>query len=95
MKKIEQLQEENAVLMAQVETLRKAYEASKFTEFGDEILEKLFAATPQQHLAEIRAEAGRAGYELGALQWCFNASEMAVDIEKAANQCAARIRQGE
>jgi hypothetical protein len=50
--------------------------------------------TPAACLAQVRAEAGRAGYQLGAEQWCFNQNEMQIDIERAANQHAERIRQG-
>lgn len=77
MKTIEQLQEENAALMAQVEALREhASDAAgalgflshhlrgrmgeaalmDMAEKADALSEAL-AATPQQHLAEIRAEA--------------------------------------
>ncbi len=53
---IEKLKEQNAALAATVEALRDAYAA--YVESGfNEILEDSFAATPQHHLAEVRAQA--------------------------------------
>lgn len=50
--------------------------------------------TAKKYLAEIRAEAGRAGYQLGAGQWCFNQDEVQIDIERSAEEYADKIRQG-
>lgn len=54
-----------------------------------------YNATPQQCLAEIKAEAGRAGFIEGVRQMCDN--EIGIlghDAESCANHYAARVRLG-
>ena len=81
-------QQRNA-LIARIQTVERVEklfgEAPELT-FDD--CKKLFAV----EIAEIKAEAGRAGYELGAMQWCFDSSVMGADIESSAIRYAAKIR---
>lgn len=113
MSDLEKLTAERDALAAQVEALRDALQAvmasigggKKFCghEFdcicaGDKARAAL-AATPQQHLAEIRAEAGRAGFvagfkrrtALGPLRKMWSEEE----IIELYNQYADSIRRGE
>lgn len=102
------LQDERDALAAQVEELRKAIEpvndmANRLPEWSKEDrchsdeLEKALEMTPQQHLAEIRAQAGRDGYLQGHLdaagddvgEWSRKHSEY------HAKQYADSIRRGE
>ena len=94
MKTIEQLQEENAALSAQVGALREAYYSYIETGF-DEILDNAFAATPQHHLRELKAEAGRAGYLACATEYGLeNAHASKEGIARNANQYAEQVRRG-
>lgn len=90
----EELAEKHDSLMATVAVLREYIERGAPINTNPEKCErvKILAATPSQHLAEIRASVGRYSYELGALQWCFNATEMEIDIEKAADRHSESIR---
>lgn len=89
---IRHLESERAALAATVEALRQAWEAVKATDW-DKPLDEAFEATPQQHLAEIRAQAvEQAVNETKKLestpcgQWWYC---LADDLKK----CAERIRQ--
>lgn len=98
MKTIEQLQEENAALAAQVEALRFCLSGlvngGKII-FNDDYEPAIAAlsATPQHHLAEIRAEAGRAGYLACAAEYDLeNAHASKEGIARNADQYADQIR---
>lgn len=58
------LENERDALVAQVEMLRNAWGSVKATDWNKP-LDEAFSATPQQCLAEIKAEAGRAGFVAG------------------------------
>lgn len=110
MKTIEQLQEENAALLATVEALRDALQAvmesigggKKFCghDFdcvcaGDKARAAL-AAKPQHHLRERDAEKGRAGYLACATEYGLeNAHAPKEGIARNANQYAEQVRRGE
>jgi len=63
----EELAEKHDSLMAAVAVLREYIERGAPINTNPEKCErvKILAATPQQHLAEIRAQAGRAGFVAG------------------------------
>lgn len=58
-------------------------------------IESLTNIEPEQHLAEIRAQAGRAGYITGAIEWTFSQTELAFQIERASELYADNIKEGE
>jgi hypothetical protein len=94
----DQLKYERDALAAQVElfnNVRKQFNNTAMSEY--EALMAMFelcCSDASNLLAEIRAEAGRAGYQLGAGQWCFNQDEVQIDIERSAEEYADKIRQG-
>lgn len=103
---IKQLQAERDALAAQVEVLKDSI--NKCTVDGVALLrlsselKQAVAATPRQHLAEIRAEAGRAAiyalFEVGNCpQYENGAGDGFIecgDALKFADQYAAKVRQG-
>ena len=63
MKTIEQLQKENAELIAQLRMIRKIFRDESLSQ--SEVMRKLpmvIDLTPEQCLAELKAESGRAGF---------------------------------
>jgi hypothetical protein len=104
--RIAELEREKAELMAQVECVKShfnelievAQRCDSWESFPQQPSDRAVAALeslPAQCLNQIKAEAGRVGYRLGAEQWCFNQNEMQADIERAADQYANRIAKGE
>ena len=109
MKTYEELLAENEALVAQVEILREIYYLADGARVehsegnaGEEKdwLNKLYSVagdymqpTPQQCLADIKAEAGRAGYLAATYDYehLFEI-ECKLTPEQAANQYAAKIR---
>jgi hypothetical protein len=84
------LKAERDALAAQVELTNKKIESCMFYRWSSDIkdaLRKIVELTPQQHLAEIRAEAGRAGFIAGT-------KLLIGDRETNADQYAEAIRQG-
>ena len=104
---IMQLKAERDALAAQVEALREvANDAIHFASarkdkvcadpmFVMQQLQNRINATPQQHLAEIRAEAGQAGYAEG-YQVGFQTGRIGASNRggSASNEYAAKVRQG-
>lgn len=76
-------------LAAQVEALRESWEVVKATDW-DKPLEEVFAATPQQHLRDVRAEAGRAGFIAGWVSWSAKG-----DVKVKSDNYAESVRAGE
>ena len=94
---IKELIAERDALEAAVAVLREYIERGSPVNFNPEKCErrKLLARTPQQHLAEIKAEAGRAGFIEGVRQMCDNEIGMfGHDAESCANHYAAIARLG-
>ena len=98
MKTYDELLAENAAFASQVEVLRKAALNAISLMSGGEAKAQLrdaYDATPQQCLAEIKVEAGRAGFIEGVRQICDNEIGMlGHDAESCANHYAARVRLG-
>ena len=105
------LKEQNAALAAQVEALKSAVIAVRDVpkRSGFQVndpnpkaerlawmrLNEVLSATPQQHLAEIRAEAGRAGYLQGVHDWQLaEINYEDFDTQSRSAQYADSIRQG-
>lgn len=92
-----QLQAERDALAAQVEALKDAI--NKCTVDGVALLrlspelKQVVAATPQHHLREVRADAGRAGYLQGAKEWCPDEILPEDEILTSGNDYAESIRQ--
>ena len=92
--RIAELEERNAALAAQVEALREAWEAVKRNDW-DAPLDEAFEKTPQHHLRQVRADAGRVGYLQGHLDAGGSASDWnKKHSEYHANQYAASILAG-
>lgn len=104
MKSYEELLAERDALAAQIETLKSLfpldclvgcdgmlnYPIKKYNNVVD-----AFNSAPQQCFAEIKAEAGRAGFLEGVRQMCDNEIGMlGHDAESCANHYAARVRLG-
>lgn len=70
---------------------RQTYEMLD-AKFQSVIPDKYVSATPQQHLAEIRAQAGRDGF-LAGFNTCFNYEGM-MDLSELSNNYAQQIKNG-
>lgn len=95
MKTYEELLAERDALKAYVETLRKYIENGAPINTNPDKCErrKLLAGTPSQHLAEIKAEAGRVGYLQGHMDaGGINNDWSAKRSERFAEEYAAKIR---
>lgn len=57
-------------------------------------IDDLIAATPTQHLRQIQAEAGRAGFIAGVSLYDSGYTISSDEIEAEANKYAAKVRQG-
>jgi hypothetical protein len=93
----DKLKTERDALAAQVGLIRETWGKAKLSEMCNDItsIRKAINATPVQCLAEIRAEAGRAGFVAGINYldkvWCKDATS---DVVVAADEYAAKVRQG-
>lgn len=89
----EEVDKQNKELAAQVEALRGAI--CKYPTVEIPLVYKALLATPQHHLAELRAAAGRAGFVAGANWWarCELCDDLHLDENNAANHYADKIRQ--
>lgn len=57
---------------------------------------QLAIAPPQQHLRDVRAEAGRAGYLIGIQDWRYaELKHQNFNIERSADNYAERVKAGE
>ena len=97
---IEKLKAERDALAAQVEAFKKIREDWKGLAINDAktLIAFIEAAdkAPQQHLAEIRAEAGRAGFVEGVRQEMLDKFGLFyLETQDRANQYAEQIRKGE
>ena len=103
MKTIEQLQGENAALLAQVEELRSACQlAIDMFKVNDinapntiETLEDAINATPQHRLREVRAKAGRKGYAQALFDHFAGDYRTLDKLKDKPDQYADKIRRGE
>lgn len=92
----DELKEERDALLAQLTDLRMAIAAN----YEFEITQGKPSKLAQEYLAEIRAEAGRAGYLQGRTDEAvisFGRSDIGIytySIERAADKYAATLRQG-
>ena len=89
--------EDYAALASQVEALRKAIDESGAYK-TNQMLSDALHQTPQQHLAEIKAQAGRDGFVAGSEQTAqFITGEIGYVLpllETRASQYAEQIRKG-
>lgn len=95
MKSYEELQAERDALAAHLAAIQQAWAcAGRWPDSPTQLTNLAMAieATPQQHLAEIRAEAGRAGFVEGLR---LRSKGPCLDFEAAANQYADQIRRSE
>lgn len=95
----EEIDKQNKELAAQVEAFKKIREDWRGLAINDaKTLIAFIEATdktPQQHLRELRAEAGRAGYFVGyTVGYCDRIDGILAPITKS-NQYAEQIRRGE
>lgn len=87
-----------AATLSEIQQASQDYSDGKITRY--EFVKKLAflaAVQPQQHLAEIRAEAGRAGFIAGYNECCrqvFGSPAPEYATPHFANQYADKIRQG-
>ena len=94
----EELAEKHDALNATVAALRKFIESGSPINTNPDKCErrKLLAATPQHHLRQVRAEAGRAGYLIGIQDWRYaELKRQNFNIEKSADNYAESVRAGE
>lgn len=92
-------------LQAQVEALRKAlndqlndcinFDGGKLTDAIMNHSSDLLAATPQQHLAEVKVQAGRDGFIAGYMLCNDGSPLIKHNYEGFADRYADSIRQGE
>ncbi len=104
MKSYEELLTENEALSAKLKLMRSALELSlisvktcykqHWAPFSDlSTVEEAIKLSPQQCLAEIKAEAGRAGF-IACAEWVGDSEYENDKMLKAADECAAKMRQG-
>ncbi len=106
----EELAEKHDALAATVEALRKALDecAEEFELSGEHdntvytLVKVALAATPQQHLRDVEAKAGRAGFVAGASdaaayigkQLQSGATDINLELAPPADKYAESVRQG-
>lgn len=96
---IDAVKAERNALAAQLEALQSRISAAErvetiFSEAPELIFEECKKLFPEE-IRELRAEAGRAGYIAGAIEWTFSQTELAFQIERAAELYADNIKEGE
>ena len=93
--------EDYAALAAQTEDLKARIGAfsiniernEKMGASVKEEIAKLFIDVGENHLRQVRADAGRAGYIKGANEWCEFPYENSPYVFNAADQYANRVRE--
>lgn len=93
MKTVEQLQKENSELIAQLKIIRKIFRDESLSQ--SEVMRKLpmvIDLMPEQCLAELKAEAGRAGF-VACIRLAYELQHPPGTIH--ADQYAESIRSGE
>ena len=89
----EEVDKQNQELAAQVQALREAWEAVKRNDW-DAPLDEAFEKTPQHHLRQVRADAGRDGFIACAEIFLDLNEDQNIYVQYQADQYCDQVRRG-